>query len=125
MESRPEKKRFWMASFATHASRGLIRDQKARRKMMMAAVIGALVLILAGSTFLRDFLNPKERALAFVIFWVACAWLTVLAMLLALFDLLIVRAQARAARRALRKQASARAVTQADEGAANASKRMP
>jgi len=75
----------------------------------------------AGSTILRDFLDPRQHTLAFVIFWFACAWLTVLALLLALFDLLIIRAEARKARKVLSEQA----VTQANEGAANASKQWP
>ncbi len=87
----------------------------------MAAVIGALVLIVAGSTVLQDFLEPRQHTLAFIIFWAACAWLTVLALLLALFDLLIIRAEARAARKLLSDQA----VTQANEGAANANKQLP
>jgi protein-S-isoprenylcysteine O-methyltransferase Ste14 len=125
METRPERKSLWMASFATHAARGLVRDQKTRRKLMMAAVIGALVLMVAGSTLLQGFLNPREHAVGFIVFWFACAWLAVLAVLLALFDLLIVRTQARAARKLLREQASGQAVRQADEGAANASKQVP
>ncbi len=87
----------------------------------MAAVIGALVLIVAGSTFLQDLLEPRQHTLAFIIFWIACGWLTMLALLLALFDLLIIRAEARAARKVLSEQA----VTQANEGAANANKQLP
>ena len=87
----------------------------------MAAVIGALALIVAGSTFLQDFLEPRQHTLACIIFWVACAWLTVLALLLALFDLLIIRAEAREARKVLSEQA----ITQANEGAANANKQLP
>jgi protein-S-isoprenylcysteine O-methyltransferase Ste14 len=121
MEERPEKKRLWMASFATQATRGLIRDQKTRRIVMGAALVGALLLIVAGSTFLREALDPKERTLAFVLFWIACGWLTILAILLALFDLLIVRAQSRAARKTLAEQI----VTSAGEGEANARKQKP
>ena len=121
MESRPEKKPLWMASFAVLTTRGLIRDQKTRRVVMGAALVGALLLIVAGSTFLREALDPKERTLVFVLFWIACAWLTILAILLALFDLLIVRAQSRAARKNLREQI----VTSADEGEANAKNPKP
>ena len=121
MESRPEKKPLWMASFAVLTTRGLIRDQKTRRVVMGAALVGALLLIVAGSTFLREALDPKERTLVFVLFWIACAWLTILAILLALFELLIVRAQSRAARKNLREQI----VTSADEGEANAKNPKP
>jgi len=90
-----------MAPFAAHASRGLIRDQGARRKMMLASVAVAVLLAIIGSTLLKDALNPREHPVWFILFWLACAWMTVLALLLALFDLLIVRAQARAAQRVL------------------------
>jgi len=116
MEKRPEKKHLWMASFAMVTTRGLIRDQKTRRVIMGAALVGALLLIVAGSTFLREALDPKERILAFVLFWIACAWLTILAILLAVFDLLIVRAQSRAARKVLREEA----IAHANEGTAKA-----
>jgi hypothetical protein len=38
------------------------------------------------------------------LFWFACAWETLLVLLLALFDLLLVRSQARAARKASRDE---------------------
>jgi uncharacterized membrane protein len=37
-----------------------------------------------------------------MLFWAACAWMTILAVLLALFDMLIVRAEARTAARELK-----------------------
>jgi hypothetical protein len=40
----------------------------------------------------------------FVFYWGACAWLTLVSLLLAVFDLLMIRAKARAERRALRAQ---------------------
>ena len=101
METRPNGKSFWIPSFAVHSSRGLIRDQGARRKMMFASIAVAVVLAIAGATCLRDFLNAREHPVWFILFWLACAWMTVLALLLALFDMLIVRAQSRAARREL------------------------
>jgi protein-S-isoprenylcysteine O-methyltransferase Ste14 len=123
MEERPGKKRFWMASFAVLTTRGLIRDQKARRVVMGAALVEALLLIVAGSTFLREVLDPKERTLAFVLFWIACGWLTILAILLALFDLLLVRAQSRAARKVLMEQT--KITPPADEGEGNATTQEP
>ena len=102
METRPKGKSFWMAPFAAHASRGLIRDQGARRKMMFASLLIAAALAVVGSTFLKDVLNPREHPVWFILFWLACAWMTVLAVLLALFDMLMVRAQSRAAERELK-----------------------
>jgi hypothetical protein len=39
-----------------------------------------------------------------VFFWATCAWFTLTALLLALFDLLILRVQDRAARKILREK---------------------
>ena len=71
---------------------------------MLATLIAALAMIIIGSTFLREVLDHREHPVWFILFWSACAWLTVSAVLLAIFDLLIVRAQARAARKALDAQ---------------------
>jgi hypothetical protein len=103
METRPKGKSFWMVSFAAHASRGLIRDQGTRRKLMLGSVVVAVALATLGSTILKDALNPREHPVWFILFWLACAWMTVLALLLALFDLLLMRAQSRAAQKALRQ----------------------
>ncbi len=97
----PAPKNLRLASFTAHAARGLIRERRARRKLMFAAVLMAVILAITGTTFLEPALNPHEHPLWFILFWFACAWLTVLALLLALFDALIVRAQARAARKSL------------------------
>lgn len=75
---------------------------------MLGVVAAALVMLVAGATFLRDVLNPHEHAVWYILFWLACAWLTLSALLLALFDVLIVRAEGRAARKILRDQISRR-----------------
>ena len=106
METPPEGKSFRVAPFAAHASRGLIRDQGARRKMMLGSVVVAVLLAVVGSTLLKEILDPRAHPVWFILFWAACAWMTILAVLLALFDMLIVRAQARAARRELGTEVS-------------------
>jgi hypothetical protein len=98
------KKNFWMVPFTIHATRGLLRDQQSRRKTMAVSVIIALVLLIAGLTIFRPWLDPREHPWRFILYWLACAWETVLVLLLALFDLLLVRAQTRAARKLLREQ---------------------
>jgi hypothetical protein len=82
----------------------LLRDQQSRRKTMAVSVIIALVLLIAGLTIFRPWLDPHEHPWRFILYWLACAWETVLVLLLALFDLLLVRAQTRAARKLLREQ---------------------
>ena len=96
------------ASFAAHATRGIIRDPKTRRWAMFLVLLAALLMAVSGATLLREVLDPRERTLWFILFWLACAWLTVSALLLALFDILLTRAAGRAARRALRGQYSKR-----------------
>jgi hypothetical protein len=84
----------------------LLRDQRSRRKTMAISLVVALVLLVAGLTVLRPWLDPHEHPWRFILFWLACAWETVLVLLLALFDLLLIRAQARAARKAFREELS-------------------
>ena len=105
--SSPEKN-LRKTSFIVHATRGLIRDQSTRRKAMSVLIVLAVGMLIAGSTVLRDVLNPREHAVRFILFWLACAWLTITALLLALFDALMVRAQGRAARKILRQEVAER-----------------
>jgi hypothetical protein len=106
METRPPKKSFWMVPFTIHATRGLLRDERSRRKTMGVSLVVAIVMLAAGLTVLRPWLNPHEHPWRFIFFWFACAWETLLVLLLALFDLLLVRLQARAARKAFREKLS-------------------
>jgi Na+/melibiose symporter-like transporter len=91
-------------SFVVHATRGLIRDRQMRRKTMFFLLIGALVLLFCGSTLLQSILNPRERPGWFIFFWAVCAWLALTAMLLAVFDLMMLRAEARKAQRTLHEK---------------------
>jgi hypothetical protein len=93
-----------IVSFAVHATRGIIRDQSTRRWTMFGALLVAMILLFGGTTFLQPFLSPRDHLAWFILFWLACAWLTLLALLLALFDLLMVRIQARSNRRVLRQE---------------------
>ncbi len=69
---------------------------------MFFLVLGALALLLAGSTILDGTL--RSHPWWFLAFWGACAWLTLTAMLLAIWDLLCLRIAARAAERILSRQ---------------------
>ena len=104
MENSPEEKELQPVSFIAHATRGVIRDQRTRRKAMVALLALAVLLLLLGGTVLAPWLNPREHLLGALIFWLACIWLTFTAMLLAVFDLLAVRLAAKRAKRALREQ---------------------
>ena len=114
MEDRPPEKRLRVAPFAIHATRGLLRDQKSRRRTMAVSIAVALILLVTGLTVFRSWLDPHEHPWRFIFFWLACAWETVLAVLLALFDLLMMRAQERAARKALREQIQSHSASDAE-----------
>ena len=104
METPPPEKRLRMVSFTVHATRGLLRDQQSRRKTMSISLIIAVILMVAGLTVLRPWLDPHEHPWRFILYWLACAWEIVLVLLLALFDLLLVRAQTRAAKTLLEEK---------------------
>ena len=104
METPPPDKKLRMVSFTIHATRGLLRDERARRKTMALSLLVAVVMVVAGLTVLRAWLNPQEHPWRFVLYWLVCAWDTLLVLLLALLDMLLIRAQARAAQKAFRAE---------------------
>ena len=107
MNESPEEKRLQTASFVVHATRGVIRDQRTRRKAMVVLLALAVLMLLAGFTVFQSVLNPREHPWFVILFWIVCVWLTFTAFLLAIFDLLMVRAEARKAQRALREKLEA------------------
>src|SRR5438874_110495 len=114
MQNSPEEKHLRTTSFIVHATRGVLRDQRTRRKAMLTLLVLALLLLIAGFTFLQPALNPQEHPWRVIFFWIACIWLTFTAMLLALFDLLVLRLEARRAERALREKLEAARSTSKD-----------
>ena len=68
---------------------------------MFWGVIIAVLMLFIGATLLASVLNPREHPAWFIFYWLACAWVTVTVVLLAVFDLLMVRIGARAERRGL------------------------
>ena len=104
MEIPPKEKDLETVSFIAHATRGLIRDQKTRRKAMVFLLGVALLMLIAGFTVFQSALNPREHPWLVIIFWLACVWLTFTALLLALFVLIVIRLQARRAQRVLRER---------------------
>ena len=83
-------------------TRGLIVDQHLRRVTMFYAVLIPMLMVFAGVEFLGNWMDPHQHFYRFAIYWMICGWLTILAALLAVYDILITRLQARALRRALR-----------------------
>lgn len=104
METPPEEKNLETVSFVVHATRGVIRDQRTRRKAMVVLLALAVLMLLAGFTVFQSALNPRDHPWLVIFFWIVCVWLTFTALLLALFDLLIIRLEARRAHRTLREK---------------------
>ena len=82
---------------------------------MSGTRVVAVLMLIAGTTFLQDLLNPREHAVRFIFYWLTCAWFTLGTLLLALFDALMVRAQARAARKMMGKEFSRKQSASAEE----------
>ena len=95
--------------FIIQISKGLIRSQRARRTMMFYTVLISLVLLFAGSTFLSRLLDPHEHPFIVLAYWAGCAWITLLAVLLALYDMAKVRGEVRRERRRLERELSEKA----------------
>ena len=82
-------------------TRGILLDPRTRRGAMFVLLIAALVMLFAGNTFLAGTLPLPW---GFMIYWAGCAWLTLAALLLALWVLLLLRAEARRERRRLEEE---------------------
>jgi hypothetical protein len=78
-------------------TQGIIRDSAARRKWMTGSVVGAAAMLFIGVTALGSWL--VDRPFVFFVYWFACCWLTMLAILIALYDILILRRDSMRARR--------------------------
>src|SRR5437016_3159587 len=96
-----EEPRLRIISFAAHCARGVIRQRATRRWTMFITLLIAMLLVFAGTTFLKPILAPQEHPGWFIVFWLACGWFTMTAIFLAFFDLLLIRAESRSARRHL------------------------
>lgn len=98
--------------FVIQVSKGLIRDQRSRRAVMFYSIAISLVLVFLGSTFLWSTL--REHPWIFIIYWLACGWMVLLATLLALYDMLKVRTDGRRERRRLAQEMLAKAEREKD-----------
>jgi fatty acid desaturase len=108
MEARPPEKRLQVGPFAIQATRGLLRDERTRRKVMSILLVAALLTVALGLLGRGSWLAPRENPVRFILFWVCCGWITLTALLLALLDILLVRAQAKRTRKELQDEARSR-----------------
>jgi len=81
-------------------TRGILQEARSRRGAMSILLVAALLMIAAGSTFLAPDLVVPFR---FLLYWGICGWFTLTALLLALWDMILLRIAARRERRALEK----------------------
>ena len=81
-------------------TRGLILDQHLRRLTMFYVIIAAMLMAFGGEVFLGGWL--RQNPWRFLGYYLTCAWLTIAAALLAIYDLLMIRLQHRFIRRRLR-----------------------
>lgn len=68
---------------------------------MFYIALAAMLMVFVGSVLIASSL--RSHPILFLGYWAICAWLTVTSALLAIFDLLVVRAAGRAARRELER----------------------
>jgi len=81
---------------------GLLRNSAQRRQAMFFLLLAALFLLFVGATLLADPL--RARPLLFLLWWGGVAWLTLTAFLLACYDMLQLRAEARRVMRQMRQE---------------------
>jgi hypothetical protein len=75
--------------------KGLIRSHRVRRTIMFWDVILVLLLSFAGATFFWNWL--RANPVWFLGYWAACGWFTILAAVLAVYDMIRVRLEGRRA----------------------------
>lgn len=111
----PRRRGWGPFRFVLAYTRGLIVDQHLRRTTMFYVVIAAMLMAFFGDLFMSDWLDFRHHLVRFVVYWLICGWLTVLAALLAVYDLLLLRIQHRLLRRELRARILAEAAKEKEE----------
>ena len=102
--SKPARPRGGPLGWILVYTRGLIVDQHLRRLTMFYVVLTAMLMAFCGDLFLGPWLQPREHFYRFAVYWLLCGWLTMLAALLAIYDILLLRVQHRLVRRQLRQR---------------------
>ena len=103
-----------MLRLVTLLSKGILRDPRMRRIAMLWLMGSAVVMLFLGSWLLSDAWARAHPWLYFL-YWAACAWLTLTGVLLAVLDILLVRAAARATRRSMEQQFAERTMKGDDQ----------
>ena len=95
-------------------SKGILRDQRMRRFAMLWLMGSAVVMLFLGSWLLSD-VWARAHPWLYFFYWAACGWLTLTGVLLALLDILLLRAAARATRRHLEQEFAERTMKGEDQ----------
>lgn len=90
------------APFIILVTKGILRDRQMRRNVLFWIVVADLALLGIGSVLLDAWLT--EHLVAFLLYWGACFWLTLTALLLAVYDMLAIRGEARRERQRIKNQ---------------------
>ena len=90
------------AHFIILVSKGILRDRQVRRKVLFWIVTAVLAMMGVGAVLVDGWLS--KHPVVFLFYWGACLWLTATSLLLALYDLLSVRSEARRERQRLKGQ---------------------
>jgi hypothetical protein len=69
---------------------------------MFYLALAAILMVFVGSAVIE--INARAHPFLFLAYWGVCAWLTLTVVMLAIFDILAVRAAGRAARRQLERE---------------------
>lgn len=96
-------------------TRGLLLDSRQRRQIMIYVIVAAVGLTVVGGTVGFDFL--RTNIWVFSAYWLLCAFLTLLAVLLAIYDLLMLRLLARRVQRDLETRMEEEAKREEDASA--------
>lgn len=86
----------------TSIAKGFLFDVNQRRKAMFGIVLAAVLMLFVGSTLLAGWL--RANPVIFILYWLGVAWLTLTSVLLALYDMLIMRQATRRRIRELRRE---------------------
>ena len=79
-------------------TKGILRDTRLRRNLMLWVMLVAMVMLFLGWVLIPNEWAHRHYVMYFA-YWAVCLWLTIAGMLLAVFDMLIIRAAGRAMRR--------------------------
>jgi hypothetical protein len=90
------------AQLAVAIATGIARNQAQRRRAMFVLTSSALAMLALGVTLLWNVF--PQHPLFFAIYWLACVWLTICVLLLAIYDLVMVVRAGRREREAARRQ---------------------